>query len=74
MKIVRSYNPNKTGRTQSVGRRSQEEGTPAHSQWEKYKFRIVCVLVEKNDLWQSRVEIQHYSVEYFDRVTTFETL
>ena len=34
----------------------------------------VCVLVERNDLWQSQVEIEHYSIEYFDRVTTFEAL
>ena len=24
-------------------------------------------------MWQSRVEIEHYSVVYFDRITTFET-
>ena len=25
-------------------------------------------------VWQSQVEIEHYSVAYFDRVTTFEAL
>ena len=25
-------------------------------------------------MWQSRVEIQHYSVAYFDRVIVFEAL
>ena len=25
-------------------------------------------------MWQSRVEIEHYSVAYFDRVTVFEVL
>ena len=25
-------------------------------------------------LWQSRVEIKHYSVAYFDRITVFEAL
>ena len=25
-------------------------------------------------MWQSLVEIEHYSVTYFDRVTTFEAL
>ena len=25
-------------------------------------------------IWQSRVEIKHYSVVYFDRITTFEAL
>ena len=26
------------------------------------------------DMWQSRVEIEHYSVAYFDRITTFKVL
>ena len=25
-------------------------------------------------MWQSRVEIEHYSVAYFDRITAFEVL
>ena len=25
-------------------------------------------------MWQSRVEIKHYSVAYFDRITVFEAL
>ena len=25
-------------------------------------------------MWQSRVEIEHYSVVYFDRITAFEVL
>ena len=25
-------------------------------------------------MWQSRVEIEHYSVAYFDRITVFEVL
>ena len=25
-------------------------------------------------MWQSRVEIEHYSIAYFDRVTVFEAL
>ena len=24
-------------------------------------------------MWQSRVEIEHYSVAYFDHITTFKT-
>ena len=27
-----------------------------------------------NNMWQSRVEIKHYSVVYFDHITTFEVL
>ena len=26
------------------------------------------------DMWQSRVEIEHYSVAHFDRVTAFKVL
>ena len=26
------------------------------------------------NMWQSRVEIEHYSVAYFDRITAFEAL
>ena len=28
----------------------------------------------RTHMWQSRVEIEYYSVAYFDRVTTFEAL
>ena len=27
-----------------------------------------------SNMWQSQVEIEHYSVAYFDRITTFEVL
>ena len=27
-----------------------------------------------NDMWQSRVEIEHYSVTYCDRIAAFEAL
>ena len=26
------------------------------------------------NMWQSQVEIEHYSVAYFDRITTFKVL
>ena len=28
----------------------------------------------RTHMWQSRVEIEYYSIAYFDRVTTFEAL
>ena len=42
------------------------------------KTALKCIKVQYNDdvqyLWQSRVEIEHYSVAYFDRITVFEAL
>ena len=32
------------------------------------------LLLEQTHMWQSRVEIKHYSVTYFDCVTAFEVL
>ena len=33
-----------------------------------------CVCVLKLHMWQSRVESEHYSVAYFDRIAAFEAL
>ena len=30
--------------------------------------------LSRSHMWQSRVEIEHYSVAYFDRITMFEAL
>ena len=30
--------------------------------------------LKSEDMWQSRVEIEHYSIVYFDRITVFKTL
>ena len=27
-----------------------------------------------SDMWQSQVEIEHYSIVYFDHITTFKVL
>ena len=37
-------------------------------------MRLNPLLLEQTHMWQSRVEIEHYSVTYFDRITTFEVL
>ena len=36
----------------------------------------VCVYMYEyvKNVWQSRVEIEHYAVMYFDHITTFEAL
>ena len=31
-------------------------------------------MCEQMDMWQSQVEIEHYSVAYFDYIITFEAL
>ena len=31
-------------------------------------------LVTSNEMWQSRVEIEHYSVAYFDCIIAFKAL
>ena len=28
----------------------------------------------RSDMWQSQIEIEHYSVAYFGRITVFEAL
>ena len=42
------------------------------------KTALKCIKVQYNDdvqyLWQSRVEIEHYSIAYFDRITVFVVL
>ena len=35
---------------------------------------ILCQLCYRKYVWQSRVEIKHYSVAYLDRITVFEAL
>ena len=39
-------------------------------------YKEVCevVVVTEHYMWQSRVEIEHYSVAYFDHIAVFEAL
>ena len=38
-------------------------------------FTLDMVTVSRcNKLWQSRVEIEHYSIAYFERITAFKAL
>ena len=39
-----------------------------------YPYTLPSFLKQQSHMWQSWVEIEHYSVAYFDRVTTFEML
>ena len=42
--------------------------------YQNHKIHLVRASIPANNVWQSKVEIKHYSVAYFDRVTTFEVL
>ena len=45
--------------------------------WYPCKLQFWCELsvdIYKNNMWQSRAEIEHYSVTYFDHITMFEVL
>ena len=34
----------------------------------------VSLLQGENNMWQSRIEIEYYSIGYFERITKFDTL
>ena len=40
----------------------------------EWTFQFNTFVWTMKHMWQSRVEIEHYSVPYFDRITKFKTL
>ena len=40
----------------------------------QYTANMAKFMINKVHTWQSQVEIEHYSVAYFDRTTAFEAL
>ena len=39
-----------------------------------WNAKIVALVTQMIIMWQSQVEIEHYSVVYFDRTVAFEAL